>query len=297
MGVDYVKEECKSIFTALAASIIVGGLASLPRVLLAPSSLSQVIDCASVGQRQRAEDDQSTDSTFPFTTQIQGGKKAVDVRESCAQARIFWSNDIRSQIPGPGGWQAFFDFLLVVVGFLQWRINRRMHSNDVLTNRAFVFLSGFDATPQKTHNGIRGWEFTLFWTNSGRTQTRDLVIHTRSQYFPAGAVPALSHAIDPEVSTGMIGPAGVLKRPTVCFHLIDVVKAKGSEGSMFVWAEARYRDTYTSERRRTQTCFEITPMTDPERPDCAFRLRHIGSHNCADKECVDEDDWYPASGA
>jgi hypothetical protein len=184
--------------------------------------------------------------------------------------------------------------LAIATGFIAWytfalaAIGRATDRNFREVERAYIFLQRLDTTPAFGFDrGIRAWRVIPVWKNSGTTPARHTVIASgfieRDTQLPE--TDTLSDVQEPG-TTVVAGPAAEIGARGVEFHVVELAHARTRTKWYYLWGWAEYDDVFSTNRHRTEFCYELSVIDDPtiNNPrNIVFGV--YGRHNGADQEC------------
>jgi hypothetical protein len=169
-------------------------------------------------------------------------------------------------------------------------IIKDQQSDSRLINRAAVFESHSDAATGAAQNGSdTTFIITVFWENSGNTQTVGMLTHL--------ACPSRGDKTSPPFDREAIGKSVTAQRTlgpkqsktaarcTVSKKTLAELYESG--GTMWVQAYATYADIF-GEKHVTEVCERLVINGNlMVIPDSAVSFEYCDKHNCADDECSD----------
>lgn len=164
---------------------------------------------------------------------------------------------------------ALFTAVLAIVAILQFLWLKRSINDGRLVNRAFVSHDGIRATSFHNNNHIY-WQFQPIWANTGNTPTLNLRIQVNYEV-RTSKLPENFDFPD-NITTNpffVIAPKGYITGQAMPIDAQLLAAAQRGEQHIYFWGWAEYNDVFSSKRRTTRFCVEITEITnDPQSHFC-----------------------------
>lgn len=234
---------------------------------------------------------QQSDNSRNFTSPIcNAGNPPPTVAVACAPVTNLPSankSQEQNNEASPDWWIRSFTGLLVVVGFLQWRIYRRQTSLVEAQNRASVFLKTLRLEVSSWENEKPiSWKVIATFENSGTTPPRNLRYNIFGVIVPADSIRTLRFEPMHEIAkSGFVGP-----RASIDIHAADVREVPARNKSL-VWGWIEYGDVFSpSDRHRTEFCFEFGcgALVDLDNGSTTLLPEFVmhERHNGMDEDCV-----------
>ena len=257
--------------------------------------------------------------------------KSIPAEQTAEQAEEYRKErDIKSalehSLTSYTGWQAFFAFVMVVVGSLQlglfiWQL-RLIHESladtkrsadaardsadisklsMVASDRAYVhFRRCTWISHQDVADGHLFWRIRVEWINSGNTPTRSLAIYVhwelRDSELPNDYTFAMGNGT--QAVHGTIYPQGVIQTGSNLFDIkgTDLLAISQGRKHLYIWGCATYRDVFPGTQLHiTKFCVEAMNLTgNPLLPWNAtdnpvdIPFHSYSRYNCADEDCEQE---------